>query len=138
MSPTEVQRFLLLLRTTLNELSNLPVPVVAAIDGPALGGGCELALACDLRVAGKSCSRGKAGFVNAATLTAGGVPGANVSKIGLPETRLAIIPGQVKLVRLNTKTCSVTKPLSSCFLQCRRNTAIVTARWGIPCQGEPA
>jgi 3-hydroxyacyl-CoA dehydrogenase/enoyl-CoA hydratase/3-hydroxybutyryl-CoA epimerase len=49
----------------------LPVPVVAAIEGPCLGGGCELALACDLRVLSSA-------------------PG---TSIGLPEVKLGIVPG---------------------------------------------
>lgn len=48
---------------------HLPIPVIACIDGPALGGGLELALSCDIRVATKK------------------------SLLGLPETALAIIPG---------------------------------------------
>ena len=51
------------------ELGRLPMPTVCAINGHAFGGGCELALACDLRVM-------KRGF-----------------QIGLTETALAIIPG---------------------------------------------
>ncbi len=54
---------------SLNCLENLNKPVIAAIDGFALGGGCELALACDIRIA---TSR---------------------SKLGQPETGLGIIPG---------------------------------------------
>jgi len=54
---------------SLNALVNLEKPVIAAIDGFAFGGGCELALACDIRIA---TSR---------------------SKIGQPETGLGIIPG---------------------------------------------
>jgi len=57
------------LRDAFQRVANIPVPVIAAIDGAALGGGLELALACDLRVASET------------------------SIIGLPETALAIIPG---------------------------------------------
>lgn len=47
----------------------LPVPVIAAINGYCLGGGCELALACDIRVASES------------------------AQIGLPEVGVGIFPG---------------------------------------------
>jgi len=50
-------------------LSRLPVPVIAAINGYALGGGCELALAADLRVC------------------------ATNAKLGFPEILLGLIPG---------------------------------------------
>lgn len=53
MSQTQVSKFLSDLRVVLGKLENLPVPTIAAIDGPALGGGLELGLACDLRVAGE-------------------------------------------------------------------------------------
>ncbi|KNE64923.1 hypothetical protein AMAG_10589 [Allomyces macrogynus ATCC 38327] len=69
MNPTEVAAFVSSLRAAFSELEALPMPTIAAIDGAALGGGLEMALCCDLRVAG---------------------PGA---KLGLPETKLAIIPG---------------------------------------------
>lgn len=69
MSEFEVFQFVDCLRRTFNEISALPFPVVAAIDGFALGGGLELALACDIRIASPR------------------------SKMGLTETKLAIIPG---------------------------------------------
>jgi len=70
MSQVQVNKFLADLRDALGKLETLPMPTIAAIDGPALGGGLEMSLACDLRVAGH-----------------------DVTKIGLPETKLGIIPG---------------------------------------------
>ncbi|NWR74810.1 AUHM protein, partial [Centropus unirufus] len=69
MHASEVGSFVAKARATINEMANLPVPTIAAIDGIALGGGLELALACDIRVA------------------------ASTAKMGLVETKLAIIPG---------------------------------------------
>ena len=52
-----------------DRLARLPMPTIAAIEGNALGGGLELALCCDIRVASES------------------------SRLGLPEVRLAVTPG---------------------------------------------
>ena len=69
MSEDEVRSFLSTIRRLFVKIEELPLPVIAAINGVSLGGGTELALACDLRVASTSAS------------------------MGLTETRLAIIPG---------------------------------------------
>ncbi|WDL97455.1 enoyl-CoA hydratase [Alicyclobacillus sp. ALC3] len=69
MSETEVRRAVGLIRTTVEDVARLPFPTIAAVNGVAFGGGTELALACDLRVAAAS------------------------AKLGLTETSLAIIPG---------------------------------------------
>ncbi|MCL5676814.1 MAG: enoyl-CoA hydratase/isomerase family protein [Firmicutes bacterium] len=54
----QAQGFLHSVERLLSGLEALPIPVIAAMDGAALGGGLELALACDLRLASKEASLG--------------------------------------------------------------------------------
>lgn len=68
-------------QATFTKLARLPFPTVAAIHGACVGGGYELALACDWRIASD----------------------ASVTKVGLPETQLGILPawgGTTRLPRL--------------------------------------
>ncbi|XP_025835914.1 methylglutaconyl-CoA hydratase, mitochondrial, partial [Agrilus planipennis] len=73
----EIIDFLSKLNKILCNIEQLPIPVIAALDGIALGGGLEMSLSCDIRVASKS------------------------TKIGLVETKLGIIPGAGGTQRLS-------------------------------------
>jgi enoyl-CoA hydratase len=67
--PAAIRSFTAFGQGVLNELESLPQPVIAAINGFALGGGLELALACDIRIASSE------------------------ARLGFPEVGLGILPG---------------------------------------------
>jgi 3-hydroxyacyl-CoA dehydrogenase / enoyl-CoA hydratase / 3-hydroxybutyryl-CoA epimerase len=80
-SPSEIKELLTFGQTQIHRLSQLPIPTVAAIHGAAMGGGYEIALACDYRLASPD----------------------SVTKIGLPETNIGLLPawgGATRLPRL--------------------------------------
>lgn len=62
----------------MNKVEDLPIPVIAAIHGACVGGGCEFVMACDYRMATEDSS----------------------TKIGLPEIQLGILPGFGGCVRM--------------------------------------
>lgn len=73
-NPEEAKAFAF--STTYDKLMNLPIPTIAAIDGYALGGGLEMTLACDMRIATEN------------------------AKMGLPELGIGIMPGAGGTIRL--------------------------------------
>ncbi|KAL9650085.1 hypothetical protein ABK040_016407 [Willaertia magna] len=95
MSTLETSIFVNKLRFLMNEIENLPIPTIACLNGYCLGGGMEMALACDLRV----------GFLNKATIADDNADNCMTQNVvnkdsellpkyfGLVETALGIIPG---------------------------------------------
>lgn len=76
MNSIQAKQFASIGSSLFDKIESLPFPTIAAINGYALGGGCELALACDIRIASDN------------------------AKIGLPEVSLGITPGFGGTVRL--------------------------------------
>ncbi|MHA1236425.1 MAG: enoyl-CoA hydratase/isomerase family protein [Candidatus Hodarchaeales archaeon] len=69
-TPIGIRNVILMLQELLNKIEDLKVPVIASINGFCLGGGLELAMACDLRIAGDNASLGQP------EITLGLIPGA--------------------------------------------------------------
>jgi len=89
MDPTAASTYALKGQRIFAQLENLPFPVIAAVNGFALGGGCELALACDFIIANDK------------------------AKFGQPEVKLGVIPGFGGTQRLSRRV-GIARALELC------------------------
>lgn len=111
MTEDEVWKFLDDFRDLLDDLESLPIPTIAAVNGVALGGGWEIALACDFRLVVEDVI------------------------VGLPETKLGIIPGAGGTQRL-LRLIGVTRAKEWIF-QGKRMSGKDAVEWGAATHSYP-
>ena len=112
------------------EIENLPQPVIAAINGFALGGGCELSCACDIRYAAENAKFGQPevglgitpGFGGTQRLTR--VVGRGHAKEVFPQEEL--MPAAVKLAKKIAKNAPIAVQLSKAAINRGINCDVVT------------
>ncbi|MBU9714808.1 enoyl-CoA hydratase [Evansella tamaricis] len=105
MNESEVKKAVAKIGEMVNTVERMPIPVIAAINGAAIGGGLELALACDLRIASEN------------------------SKFALTETGLGIIPGAGGTQRL-PRTIGVQRAKEMIFTG-KKIEASLAYDWGL-------
>lgn len=103
--PAELEAFTRAARELCRSIETLDAVTIAAVDGPCLGGGFEIALACDLVIA------------------------TDTARLGLPETRLGLIPGWGGTQRL---TAAIGAPRARrLILTAELVSAAQAAEWGV-------
>jgi methylglutaconyl-CoA hydratase len=112
MSPVETAAYVKDIRDAFDELEDLPMPTIAALEGGAFGGGLEMALAVDLRIVGAE------------------------AQMGLVETALAIIPGAGGTQRL-PRLIGISRAKELIFTA-RRIRAVEAGRLGLADRLVPA
>jgi enoyl-CoA hydratase/carnithine racemase len=106
-----MRRYVVRLQQLYDRLENLPQVTLAEIGGAAMGGGLELALACDLRIAALD------------------------AKIGLPEARLGLIPGgggTQRLTRLCGRAVALRLILTAEIIDGAEALRLGIAQWAAP------
>ena len=105
------------MQRTFDLVEAFPKPTVAAVNGFALGGGCELAMACDIRIASEN------------------------ARFGLPETTLSVLPGAggtQRLARLVGTGRAIEMILTSRFVDAAEAHAIGLVTAVVPAEELPA
>lgn len=97
--PSELAQFLGAVVALFRQLERLPLLTIAVLEGPAVGGGFELALACDLRVMSESA------WARLPEVTLGSIPGGSVQRLGRFVGRARALELLLLAPRLTAEEC---------------------------------